>query len=116
MTQPDTPTGVALQYVREELSNLRTAVHDELAGMRSDISGLAGELRGHMAEQGPRLAVVEHRIGEAEKDLITIQAAAQNSDHETRIRALERARWLIGGFAAGGGGAVAAIVTKLLGG
>lgn len=112
MTQPETPTGVALQYVREELSNLRAAVHEEIAGMRTDISGLAGEFRGHMAEQRPRIAVVEHRLKECEKDIVTIQA----SDHEMRIRALERARWMVAGFAAGGGGTVAAVLTKLLGG
>lgn len=74
MSQPETPTGVALQYVREELSNLRAAVHDELAAMRTDLSGLAGELRGHTAEQGPRIAVVEHRLTEAEKDIAALQA------------------------------------------
>lgn len=86
MSQPDTPTGVALQYVREELANLRTAMDGSLAGMRSDISGLAGELRGHMAEQGPRLAVVEHRLTEAEKDVAALQAAGTDD---------KRLRWTL---------------------
>lgn len=63
-----------MQYVREELSNLRSAVHDELTAMRTDISGLAGEMRGYMAQVAPRMAVLEHRLSEAEKDIAAIQA------------------------------------------
>jgi hypothetical protein len=80
MTQPETPTGVALQYVREELSTLRGTVHDELGAMRKDVSTLAGELRAYSSEQGPRIAVLEHRLGEAEKDLIT-----QKAEHDKEI-------------------------------
>jgi hypothetical protein len=59
MTSPDaqTATDVALRYVREEF-----------AAVRVDISGLAGELRAYTTEQGPRVAVLEHRLAEAEKD------------------------------------------------
>lgn len=78
--QPESPTGVALQYVREELSTLRSAVHDELGAMRKDVSTLAGELRAYSGEQGPRIAVLEHRLGETEKDLIT-----QNAQHDKEM-------------------------------
>ncbi|OLF07757.1 hypothetical protein BLA60_25855 [Actinophytocola xinjiangensis] len=44
------------------------------------------------------------------------RAATQHTDHETRIRALERAKWTAAGFAAAGGGAVGTILTKLIGG
>jgi hypothetical protein len=63
MSAPDS-TGVALQYVREEL-----------AAMRSDISVLAGELRGHAVQMAPRIAIVEHRIADIEGDLKAIQLA-----------------------------------------
>lgn len=41
---------------------------------------------------------------------------AGHSDHETRIRALERAKWTAAGFAAAGGGAVGTLLTQLMGG
>ena len=37
-------------------------------------------------------------------------------DHEQRIRVLERAKWLIAGFAAAGGTAIGATLSKFLGG
>lgn len=43
------------------------------------------------------------------------QALAQHADHETRIRSLERAKWMAAGFAAAGGGIVGAIVSRLMG-
>jgi hypothetical protein len=43
------------------------------------------------------------------------QALTQHSDHETRIRKLERALWTAAGFAAAGGGAVGALVSNLMG-
>lgn len=58
---------------------MRTTVHDELAAMRTDISGLAGELRGYTAEQGPRVAVLEHRLTESEKDIAEIKAAKKDN-------------------------------------
>lgn len=85
--QPETPTGVALQYVREELSTLRGTVHDELSSMRKDVSTLAGELRAYSGEQGPRIAVLEHRLVEAEKDLLT-----QKAQHDKDIAAIHDSR------------------------
>ncbi|MGW5647510.1 hypothetical protein [Saccharopolyspora sp. NPDC003762] len=79
----ETPADVALRYVRDELSTLRATMHDELAAMRADISELAATLRGHMAEQGPRIAVLEHRIGKTEKDIDEIKQARE-SDRSKR--------------------------------
>lgn len=39
----------------------------------------------------------------------------QADDHEQRIRSLERARWIIAGISAAGGGSVAAIISKMFG-
>jgi hypothetical protein len=88
MTAPDNSTGIALQYVREELAVLRTAVHDELAGVRADLSGLAGELRGHSAQVAPRMAVLEHRTAELEKDLVMLRAEGVED---------KRLRWTVAG-------------------
>jgi hypothetical protein len=38
------------------------------------------------------------------------------SDHETRIRGLEHAKWLLVGFAAALGGSAGAVVSKFVGG
>lgn len=40
---------------------------------------------------------------------------AQHTDHEVRLRALERAKWIAAGIAAAGGGAVGTVVTRLMG-
>ncbi|MCI2421517.1 hypothetical protein MOQ72_29190 [Saccharopolyspora sp. K220] len=80
---PETPADVALHYVREELSTLRATMHDELAAVRADISELAATLRGHMNDLGPRIAVLEHRIGESEKDIAEIKSE-RDSDRSKR--------------------------------
>lgn len=41
---------------------------------------------------------------------------AGHTDHESRIRSLERARWAIGGLSAAGGGGLSALLTQLMGG
>lgn len=61
MTAPD-----PFQYVREELAAVRESVHDDLAATRGDMTALAAEVRGYMARQEPRIAVLEHRVGVAE--------------------------------------------------
>lgn len=43
-------------------------------------------------------------------------ALERTGDHETRIRALETARWKLAGFAAALGGAGGGVIFKLLGG
>lgn len=52
----------ALNYVREELKNIR-----------SDLASLASELRQYTSEQGPKMAVLEHRLGSVEKDVSELQ-------------------------------------------
>lgn len=84
MTEPgDTPETVALRYVREELSTLRASMHDELAAMRTDIANLAQELRSHTADQGPRIAVLEHRIGEVEQ---RVEQVSKDRTADRRLR------------------------------
>lgn len=69
---PETPADVALTYVQREL-----------AGIRTELSDLAAEMRGHVAAHGPRVAVVEHRVDQIEADLTAMQAA---SDRERSQR------------------------------
>lgn len=104
-------TSVALQYVREELATLSRRVDEAMTGLRSDVSGLAGELRGHMAEQGPRVAVLEQRVAEAEKDITALQVQHEKDvadlrvQHEKDIGAIREAKrtswqaWLAIGIA-----------------
>lgn len=67
---------------------------------------------------GERLARMETKLDAvlANQAENATRQAAQHADHETRIRGLERAKWAFAGFAAAGGGAFGAIVTKLIGG
>lgn len=66
------------------------------------------------AEQGgsvpDRLTRVEVKL-----DMLLLQTPTLHTDHETRIRRLERAVWLAAGFASAGGGAAGAIISKLVG-
>ncbi|MER7009884.1 hypothetical protein ABT324_00450 [Saccharopolyspora sp. NPDC000359] len=61
---PETPADVALNYVQREL-----------AGIRTELSELAAEMRAHVAAHGPRVAVAEHRLDQIEADLTAMQAA-----------------------------------------
>jgi len=93
----ESPADVALRYVRDELTTLRATMHDELAAVRADISDLAATLRGHMAEQGPRIAVLEHRIGETEKDIAEVRHACEADIAEIKqAREADRSkRWTL---------------------
>jgi hypothetical protein len=72
----ESPTDVTLRHVREDV-----------AAMRGDISGLAAELRAHMQEQGPRIAVFEHRLADVEQDVETVRQVLQgNTAERTRGR------------------------------
>lgn len=88
MPSNETPADVALRYVRDELSTLRGAMHDELSAIRSDLSDLAGEMRAHMTEHGPRVAVLEHRVAEAERTLAALH------DQRSGDRAQRWAVWM----------------------
>ncbi len=96
------PPGSAVITPNEMLAEIRQ-IHAELREMRAPIDKLADIVPDH-----------EARIRKLEEHADGGEVATDVADHETRIRGLERARWLIAGFAAGGGGAVGAIVTKLL--
>lgn len=61
----------------------------------------------------PIIDIVVDRLARIEVKLD--QALASTSDHETRIRRLERAIWLAVGFASAGGGAAGAVISKLIG-
>lgn len=56
---------------------------------------------------GERLARIETKLD---------QALANHADHESRIRRLERALWMVGGLASAGGGSLGALLTHLTGG
>lgn len=71
----ETAADVAMRYIRDELSTLRASMHEELAAIRIDLSELSAEMRGHMAEHGPRVAVLEHRLGQAEAAIAEVKNA-----------------------------------------
>lgn len=98
------PPGSAVITPNEMLNEIRQ-IHSEIRDLRAPIEKLADVVPDH-----------EHRIRKLEERADGGEVATDVQDHETRIRGLERARWLVAGFAAGGGGAVGAVVTKLLGG
>ncbi len=104
----DTPTDLALKYVREELSTLRASVHDELAAMRTDLGALAAEMRSHTAVIGPQIAVILHRLDTHDKDLEEIRQQRQ-SDLSSR-------RWGVGTWIAAVAAlaAVAAVVVAIV--
>lgn len=98
------PPGSAVITPNDMLNEIRQ-IHMEIRDLRGPIEKLADVVPDH-----------ENRIRRLEERDDAGEVTADVADHENRIRGLERARWLIAGFAAGGGGAVGAIVTKLLGG
>lgn len=93
MTDP-TGSGVALQFLKEEFSNLRSSVHEELSATRADLSTLAAELRSYTARQEPRIAVLEHRQTELEKDMKEAQAARKDNRAVWVAFAVAAAAWV----------------------
>ncbi|MGI8308402.1 hypothetical protein [Saccharopolyspora hattusasensis] len=69
---PETSADVALSYVQREL-----------AGIRTELSDLAAEMRAHVAAHGPRVAVAEHRLDQIEGDITEMQTA-RNSERSQR--------------------------------
>ena len=67
---PDATNDLVVQVIRGEISGVR----DEIAGIRDDVSRIAAQVQGMAAEQGPKLAVLEHRVAEAEADIKNIHA------------------------------------------
>lgn len=48
--------------------------------------------------------------------IISLETRIPDADHETRIRKLERALWMVAGAAAAGGGTAGALISQILGG
>lgn len=98
MTDPNSGTSVALQYVREEVAALSKRMDESMSGLRADISALAGEMRAHMSEQIPRMAVLEQRVNESEKDMAAIRTqhdadiVALRTQHDADIASLRESR------------------------
>jgi hypothetical protein len=72
-------TGIALQFVREEVQALRTAVHNELAatrvGHRYPLRGVAG-LHGRA---GPAYRRARTPLIDVEKDIVEIRAPKKDT-------------------------------------
>jgi len=66
-------------------------------------------------------AILPPAEGESDRDrLVRIETKLDaylpvQQDHELRIRALEKARWIIAGVAAAGGGAAGGVISSLFG-
>jgi hypothetical protein len=107
MTTPDypVPAGSAVTTPNEMLAEIR-AVHTEVAGLKPLIERALAAVPDH-EERLRKLESATAPGGEVALDV---------KDHESRIRSLERVIWRATGFAAGGGGIVGALLTKLIGG
>ncbi|MFD9706217.1 hypothetical protein [Lentzea sp. NPDC059081] len=104
MDQSQIPPGSVVITPAELYAEVK-ATHLSVTEMRGDVR----ELTKIIPDHEERLRALEQREDSAE-------LATDVQDHETRLRSVERARWLIAGFAAGGGGVIGSVVTKLLGG
>lgn len=80
-------------------------LYAEVKATHNSVTEMRGEVR--------KLTEV---IPDHENRLRALEQREENADIEERLRSLERARWLVAGFAAGGGGLIGSILTKLLGG
>ncbi|WP_143254247.1 hypothetical protein [Amycolatopsis keratiniphila] len=76
---PEPGNPVSWQYVREELAALRTDLHGELGGVRTDLADLARDLRAHMMQQGPEIAVIKRRLDEIERDVADLQMSKKDT-------------------------------------
>ncbi|WP_143254630.1 hypothetical protein [Amycolatopsis azurea] len=76
---PEPGNIVTWQYVREELAALRTDLHGELGGVRTDLADLARDLRAHMMQQGPEIAVIKRRLDEVERDVAELQTSKKDT-------------------------------------
>lgn len=108
MTDYVIPPGSAVVTPNQMLDTLH-ALTREVHALRAPIERIERLADTTIPDHEARLRALEQRADGGE-------VATDVQDHENRIRGLERARWLIAGFAAGGGGAVGAVVTNLLGG
>ncbi len=76
---PEPGNPATWQYVREELTALRTDLHGELGGVRTDLADLARDLRSHMMQQGPEIAVIKRRLDEVERDVAELQTSKKDT-------------------------------------
>lgn len=77
MTDPTNT--IVLQFIREELGAVRTSMHEELSGLRADISNLADKLGSHVTDTSARVAVLEHRLNEADSEIDELKSARKTS-------------------------------------
>lgn len=91
------------EWIQREFEILRTTVHDELAGVRKDMSGLAGEVRGHI----PRIAVLEHRADGHDREIRDLKR--ERSEDRTHRR------WSVGTWISAALGALAILATLVIG-
>lgn len=77
------PTEVAMRFIGQQLETLRVTMHDELAAMRNDFTVLATDVR----SQVRTIAVLEHRVGEHDRDISELAAK-----HDKDIEEFRRAR------------------------
>lgn len=71
----ESPTDVALRFVREELAALRATFHDEISAIRTDFAGLSATVVEQTNKVTPKIAVLEHRVDEHDKDIAEVRQA-----------------------------------------
>ncbi|EMD22927.1 hypothetical protein B0293_23835 [Amycolatopsis azurea DSM 43854] len=54
-------------------------MHGELGGVRTDLADLARDLRAHMMQQGPEIAVIKRRLDEVERDVAELQTSKKDT-------------------------------------
>ncbi|MGV9364532.1 hypothetical protein [Amycolatopsis sp. NPDC003731] len=98
MTTPDPTNTIILQFIREELGTVRTSMHEELTGLRADISGLSDKLGGHITDTASRVSVLEHQHRVQAAEISEMRAddraerAASNADEKAAL-AVRRANY-----------------------
>lgn len=86
MTEPgDTPETVALRHLQQDIAGLRSMFHEELSGIRKDITSLSGEMRSQTEDVQPRIATLEIRTGRNESDIEEMKQHKVD-DRSTKIR------------------------------
>ncbi|WP_158882004.1 hypothetical protein [Amycolatopsis anabasis] len=58
---------------------MRESVHDELTALRGDFAELAKALNSHVADHSARVAVLEHRLTEADAEISELKTAGKTS-------------------------------------
>jgi len=58
---------------------------------------------------------LEKRLDSQDVKIETVEKSIPDQDHETRIRKIERAMWIVAGLAAAGGGTAGGLVSQIFG-